>query len=118
MRLLPGTTDSAMSRPLIYCELTFPGRLYSPAGSCPPNDIGKVSALQPTPLRRSSRQSISNGREGSLPLPVTVTFFAPSAAAIGMINLAVEPDSPQSSTALSGILLIGVTLTVVPLRSI
>ena len=80
---------------MINWELTFPGRVYTPAVSLPSNVTGRwsPSALQPCLAISSSKTPI--GRSGSLPLPSKRQCF-PNAPAIGSKKRRVEPLSPQS----------------------
>ena len=89
--------------PVIYCELTSPRRVYSPAESCPSVFKGNCSCCgKRTPWASIASRNGVTGRLGSRPCPINVPFL-PSAETSGSKNRKVEPLSPQSSDTSFGV---------------
>ena len=99
--LSASSNGSAKSRPVKYCEEISPGNEYSPGVSLPRHTRGRwaslLSSSSSTPCSFRASKSVSIGRRGSLPFPVSVAS-APNAAATGSRKRSVEPLSPQGIT--------------------
>ncbi len=99
--LSPSRIGRAKSKPVIYCELTFPATLYFPLFNFPSIKRGSsLFEIHFTPCSGKIFKYSPIGLFKSVPEPVIVTFL-PNAAATGIINFEVFPDSIQSNVSSS-----------------
>ena len=102
--LSPSKRGNAISKPVMYCELTSPAISNVPLCNLPDNLIGRYPLLSTlTPCCGSKSKYAPSVRVKRLPCPTKVTF-SPKAAATGIINRIVEPDSIQSRTSLPSLM--------------